>query len=186
MPKYIYTVNFNSFKNFFFLKQQNTYILILLHENNFYCFGNSLDNNNINMIYFSKNTKNLSYNLTKPSNSYKQDIDLVNMFLKNLFLVFFKKIKFVGKGFRIQFFKKKGILNFTFGHSHMYMMFLQQLSIKKISKFKYFFKSTDLRLITKLSNELKRIKPMNKYTLRGLRLGRMILIKRKGRKSPNL
>ena len=68
----------------------------------------------------------------------------------------------------------------------MYVMFIQKLFLKKISKNKYFYIASNLQEKNTLNNNFKKIKPINKYTLRGLRVSKSIIVKRKGRKSPNL
>ncbi len=119
----------------------------------------------------------------------KQDWNLIaNKINKNLFVfenTFFEKIKFKGKGFRVRFKKKNKILKFTFGHSHINYAFLngKTTKIKKIGKYKYFFKNKSSSKLLSFLKKICSIKPINMYTKRGIRLGTQVIFKRKGKKS---
>lgn len=108
----------------------------------------------------------------------------VKLFLSSRF--FFTKIKLVGKGFRLQSFKKKNIINYSFGHSHIYVGFVQSLLYKRLTKYRYILYTNVKSILTSFRHRASVIKPLNLYTLRGLKLSKKIYIKRKGRKSPNL
>ena len=71
------------------------------------------------------------------------------------FTSIFFKIRFNGKGFRIQSFKSKRTMNFTFGYSHIYMVHLKMIRYKRISKYKYFFKTNTLYGLNFLKNTTK-------------------------------
>ena len=152
---YLYNKNYN-FK--FFLENKNNYFQI----NKF---------NNIIKIYHNKviNNQNL-INLN------------INNFLKLIDIYEFIKIKFKGKGFKIGFYKNKNLMNFFFGASHINSFIIKNTFIKKISKYKFIIKSTNIEKLNILSKKIISIKKINFYTLRGLRKSRQILIKRKGRK----
>ena len=112
-----------------------------------------------------------------------------NNLYKNYFLywnVFFIKIKLIGKGFRIQYFNKYNCINYTFGHSHVYMSIQNKIFTKKTGKYKYIFFHIYKHAIYKFKEKLNRVKPLNAYTLRGLKVFKLKVIKRKGRKSPNI
>ncbi len=97
--------------------------------------------------------------------------------------IYFNRFKYVGKGFKLIFKKKKNFFNCIFGHSHIYWLKLQSIFVKKTKKYKYFFagrNKNDYQTITQL---LRNVKPINRYTLRGLRTYSHIWLKRRGRKS---
>lgn len=54
--------------------------------------------------------------------------------------------------------------------------------MKKINKYKFILKSLNIKKLNKNSNYAVNIKPLNLYTLRGLRLSKQIVFKRKGKK----
>lgn len=131
---------------------------------------------NINCVYFNQidNKTNLQLTLSK-----------INKILFTFTNAFFNKIKFKGKGFRVRFKKKTNILKFTFGHSHINYIFInnKKTKIKRLGKYKYLIKSKEIIKMNNLLKKICSIKPTNMYTKRGIRLGRQIIYKRKGKKS---
>ena len=103
-------------------------------------------------------------------------------FLKSLNSHFFLKIKFKGKGYKINFYKKNKITKFFFGVSHIQIFVLKYIFLKKLSKYKFLLKSSNITNLNKLGNKMVNIRKINFYTLRGIRNTKSILIKRKGRK----
>lgn len=97
--------------------------------------------------------------------------------------VYFERFKYVGKGFKLILKKKRNMFNCIFGHSHIYWVKLQQIFVKKTKKYKYMFVAKNLTMHTNMLNILRKIKPINRYTLRGVRTYTHVWIKRKGRKS---
>ena len=125
---------------------------------------------------FNKNQLKSSWNL------------ILNKINKNIFIfenIFFNKIKFKGKGFRVRFKKNKKILKFTFGHSHINYIFINntKTKIKRLGKYKYIFKNKNNLKINLFLKKICEIKPINMYTKRGIRVGRQIVYKKKGKKS---
>jgi hypothetical protein len=164
--------------------------LILFKKNN-ELFIN-LYNNNYNFNFFVNNKNNLLFinkfnNIIKiyNKNVFNNQIlinSTINNFLKLIDIYEFVKIKFKGKGFKIGFYKNKNIMNFFFGASHINSFLIKNTLIKKINKYKFILKSTNIKELNSLSKQIIGIRKINFYTLRGLRKSRQILIKRKGRK----
>ena len=164
--------------------------IILLKKNN-ELFIN-LYNKNYNFNFFLNYKNNLVF-LNKFNNIikiYNKNIfnnqilinSTVNNFIKLIDIYEFVKIKFKGKGFKIGFYKNKNVMNFFFGASHINTFLIKNTLIKKISKYKFILKSTNIINLNTLSKQIINIRKINHYTLRGLRQSRQILIKRKGRK----
>lgn len=110
----------------------------------------------------------------------------VNKFNTTLFIfenIFFEKINFKGKGFKLTFKKNKKYINFMFGHSHLNLIFLKKLKIKRLNKYKYVLKSKNKIKLNKITQTICDVKPLNMYTKRGLRKNRQFFVKRKGKKS---
>lgn len=126
-----------------------------------------------NSLTFVKNFKSL--NQIKLNNEF-------DAFFRSLNCYFFKKIKFKGKGFRIKFFKKIKLIKFYFGRSHKTFMFLKKIKRKKINKYKFILYSIIRQKTLNVSIKITKIKKINFYTLRGIRLSRQIIFKRKGKK----
>lgn len=97
--------------------------------------------------------------------------------------LYFERFKYVGKGFKLILKKKHKMFNCIFGHSHIYWVKLQQTIIKKTKKYRYMFVANNLQMYNNMLSILKKIKPINRYTLRGVRTYTHVWIKRKGRKS---
>jgi ribosomal protein L6P/L9E len=97
---------------------------------------------------------------------------------------FFIKIKYKGKGFKMKIRKKKlKMIKYWFGHSHLNVSFFKNIKLKKCGKYKFTIKSSSLKKLNSLEKKICQIKPLNKYTKRGIRAGRMFFEKRKGKKS---
>lgn len=107
----------------------------------------------------------------------------INKFLKTFEFYFFIKIKFKGKGFKIKFNKKIKLIKFYFGRSHITFFKLKKIKLKKITKYKFILKNLNLSKLKTNSIKITKIKPVNVYTLRGIRLSKQIIRKRKGKKS---
>jgi hypothetical protein len=97
--------------------------------------------------------------------------------------MFFEKITFKGKGFKLTSKKKTNFLHFLFGHSHMKVIFLKKVKMKRLSKYKYFFKSKIEKKLKDSARLISNIRPLNIFTKRGLRRSRQVVYKRKGKKS---
>lgn len=178
----VFTINFNNFNNFLVLKNKNNLNVLIFNKRQFFKL---IVDTKINDCAVDDWSKCVTFNDLNNHETRQLSNDF-NFYLKNLFISFFFKIKFNGKGFRIQSFSKKKIMNFTFGYSHMYMLYINKTKYKRINKYKYFFVMKELNAINYFKNLFRKIKPINKYTLRGLRISRTTIVKRKGRKSPNL
>jgi len=178
-----YKVNFSGFDNFKILNKQMNYVILLFIRKIYVTLYVSTDNND---FHFSKQSQSYTVKSSNIKHNFNHNFNLLNFFLKNIHVAFFAKIKFIGKGFRIQSFKEKKMINFTFGHSHIYKLFMQKIFFKRLSKYKYIFKTKNINILNKLKINLLKIKPLNVYTLRGLRLSKYNVVKRKGRKSPNI
>lgn len=149
-----------------------------------------LYNKNISMNFaFSKNNVKIDLNtyslkllkINKTNNNY--NFKEINKYFKTFEIFFFIKIKFKGKGFKIKFNKKFKLIKFYFGRSHITLFKFKKINFKKVTKYKFILKSMNLAKLKKKSSEITFIKPVNLYTLRGIRLSRQIISKRKGKKS---
>lgn len=137
---------------------------------------------NLNDFYFDTNTKVVLFNYLYKNNFFNTYWN----FYKNIFFsftkVFFKKLKFKGKGYYIY----KTIRNTVatqFGHSHMSRLFNFNVGLKFISKTMVLFygiNKNDLVLRSKLFYSKK---PINIFTGRGIRFSRQIIYKKTGKVS---
>lgn len=147
--------------------------------------------NKLYSITLVKNKKKIKIDLESYSIKINLDINYnnnlnfkqINKFLKTFEVYFFIKIKFKGKGFKIKFNKKLKIIKFYFGRSHMTFFKLKKIKLKKITKYKFILKNLNFTKLKTNASKITKIKPINVYTLRGIRLAKQIIRKRKGKKS---
>jgi ribosomal protein L6P/L9E len=99
---------------------------------------------------------------------------------------FYEKIKFTGKGFRIRYKRKKKLIKFYFGRSHLTWVYFRNIKVKRPHKYKFLIYKSSLKQINILSKKIKQIKPINIYTKRGLRTKRQKIYKRKGKKNTTI
>lgn len=138
-----------------------------------------------NDIFFDKNSNCISFEKFSIKKNLIMAGNKLNKLLFNINNFFFEKVKFKGKGFRVRFKRKNEILKFTFGHSHINYIFINNAStkIKKLGKYKYVLKCKEYAKLHLILKTICSVKPINIYTKRGIRTGRQVIYKRKGKKS---
>lgn len=174
------TLNLPPHINIIIFKQKNNNLNIYLYNKLYFIYLNNL--NNKNYYKYDNETNSLSIIKLIPNKNNFFMVNFLNQFLKSLDIYFFFKIKFKGKGYRIRFYKKNKIVKFYFGKSHITFFFFKKLILKKISKYKFIIKGPNYFNIKNTAVKISKIKPINVYTLRGLRLSRQKIFKRKGKK----
>jgi ribosomal protein L6P/L9E len=109
-------------------------------------------------------------------------IDFINFFYSFNFF-FFKKFKFVGKGYKIKKVKIKKSFKFYFGYSHKIFLVYGGAQLRKLTKYKLFLLGNNQKKIQTILLILKNIRKLNMFTKRGLRATKQIIHKRPGKKS---
>lgn len=135
-----------------------------------------------NNIYFDKESNSINISTIKPSIILNKAISAINKLIYSFEDYFVKKVKFKGKGFRLKIKKQKKAIKFLFGHSHINMLFIQNMKLKKCGKYKFTLKNTILKNLNSIAKKICSVKPINVYTNRGIRIGRQFIYKRKGKK----
>lgn len=100
------------------------------------------------------------------------------------YLIFFWfKLTFRGKGFRVRKFLKTKKITFNFGRSHWTKLSLNQkiFFINKIRRQNYIWATNHLIDFFLIIYIIKLVKPINRYTKRGLRLKKQFIKKRFGK-----
>ena len=69
------------------------------------------------------------------------------------------------------------------GKSHLTIIKFNKINIKKVGKYKFIIKNLNVIKIKQEIKKITKIKKINFFTLRGLRVSRQIVFKRKGKKS---
>ena len=103
----------------------------------------------------------------------------LNKFLFSLDHIFYKKIKFTGKGFKVK--KKNNNIIYYFNTAHINLILLKNILVRRLNKSKYIFIKPNTYKLFKLTKCIKNIRCNNIFTKRGLRLSRQIIIKKKGK-----
>lgn len=179
MKKQTIFINLPSTTNVSIISNKTGYTYIIYNEFFFY----KITKNNCNIQYFDNESHTLVIKdwVDNPFNNLF--LAKLDNFLFSWSQYFHQKIKFTGKGYRITFRKKRKIIFFYFGHSHDTIMVFRSLIIIQPHKYKFVFYKNSLNKIRQLTSKILKIKPMNIYTRRGLRLSKQIILKRKGEKS---
>ena len=99
------------------------------------------------------------------------------------FIIYFIRIIWRGKAYRVRFFKKSAKFTFNFGNSHWYKLIYDKtrLSFFRIRRQSYLAFASD-RFDTRLIKDFfSNIRVYNKYTRRGIRIKRAPYIRRFGK-----
>lgn len=147
-------------------KNGKNYIIFLKLTNQFYVNGNS---NSVSML------NNKMFNKEKLLENF------FNNFFFSLSYYYHFKIKFKGKGFKIR--KKKKTIKFFFYFSHINLVKMYNLKLKKIGKQKFIIFGCNKLIAKKTGLKISKIRLAGLFTKRGLRLGHHKLFKRKGKKN---
>lgn len=155
-------------------KQQN---IIIFSNENYIC-----------NFFFKKSTlvidhNNLSLQIKKKIINQKKNLfeNFFEKFLHSWDLYYFQKIKFKGKGYRIR--KNKKMIKFFFYFSHINLVKILGCKLKKIGKYKFILLASTFEYLKKITLKITKIRKINLFTKRGLRLHKQIVYKRQGKKN---
>lgn len=104
-------------------------------------------------------------------------------FFAHSYIIYFLKIVWRGKAFRVRFFKKSKKFTFNFGHSHWFKLIYNcnYFNFYKIRNQSYLSIFNVRDHISYIIESFNNIKKMNKYTKRGIRIKTTPYIKRFGK-----
>jgi len=131
-------------------------------------------------IFFDKKTNTIEILNNNIIN--KKNINNLNFFLKGLNYYFYNKIKFKGKGYKMRFYDAGKLINFYFGKSHNTIMMYRNIKLLILGKYKFMLLSSNNKNLIDVTKKTIKIKYINQYTLRGLRLSKQLILKRTGKK----
>lgn len=107
----------------------------------------------------------------------------LKLFLSYFFRLLFIKMRFLGKGYKL-FIKKNNyhfITIFNFGYSHRYYIYLYHFFTIQLAKTKFLFFGLNFFILKLFLNMLYFCKPLNIFTLRGLRFYKQCIFKKTGK-----
>lgn len=176
-------------KNFFFLNSSNnTFIwqknlcirVISLYQTFFIGSSNSAQIDNV--CQFDKTTNTWCRKVTGEDTQQRlKKKHEVFFFSFNFF--FFKKFKFVGKGYKIKKVKTKKSFQLFFGYSHKIFLISGGSQLRKLTKYKLFLITNSKKKLNKITLIVNNIRKLNIFTKRGLRAIKQRIHKRPGKKS---
>lgn len=163
-----------TFSRLLVIKNKTLNFLLIYSINSFFIFPVKSSS----LIYINKWLSYLEF--SRQFNILFLKIKLINLIVINWNNFLFKKIKFSGKGYKLDKFDKK--LFFFFNFSHIKLLILKNIFCKRIKKnklvFFFFNYKKEIDLIKKILN----IRKINKYTKKGLRLSRTVILTRNKKK----
>lgn len=116
------------------------------------------------------------------AHSLRTYFTFMNRLFSTLSSVVFNKIKFKGKGYYIY----KNIRNTVtpqFGHSHRIYFYAYSVAVKFLSKTKVLIFGLSNSDVLRISHQIKRSRPINIFTGRGVRFAKQVVYKKTGKVS---
>lgn len=140
---------------------------------------NSVETNIADCLLVNKHTNNILLKVYKSDNKLKTLCSNFHYFFLSLEYIFYKKLKFSGKGFKIK--KKKNNIILYFNTAHINLILIKNNITLKLSKNKYIIFSNNKQYNYIDSYLFKSVKLNNIFTKRGLRFSRQLILKKKGK-----
>ena len=185
-------------RNFFFIKLIPNFLIVKLNGNKIFVIYFLNKKKRIKLRFKKLKKKTLLINTTPYYKNYfvnynktihfdynKSKINNTYLFFlfKNKFKWIFNKFKYRGKGFKVKKFNRLSKITFRFGKSHWTKLIYnkKKLIVKRTKKNTYCCISIKKNIFYNFKLLIKKIKGVNKYTKRGVRLTRQLLKKRFGK-----
>nr|QBI37884.1 Ymf60 [Tetrahymena rostrata]QGS65261.1 Ymf60 [Tetrahymena rostrata] len=165
-----YNINYLILKN-----KENMCNFIYLYNEDYYFSINAYNN----IVFVNKDSNTIKIqNIVNNANTnvFNQEI---NKFLFSWDSIFFNKIKFTGKGFKLK--KKSENLFLFFNRAHKCFFIGNNIILKRLSKNKVLLLKNNYKHLTKDSVLVRKIRANNIFTKRGLRFARQTIFKKKGK-----
>lgn len=154
--------------------KKNCFYFLFFKLSSYYC-GSYI--NNLHVI-INPNLNNITYQFFYKNFSHYIFFKKWNFFLKFIFKYTFKKIKFTGKGYYL-YKNKRNSLALQFNYSHKVNLYFYSLKIIKYSKRSWLFFNLNSRHLLFLLKFFKKIRPINVFTLRGIRFTKQLVYQKK-------
>ena len=133
-------------------------------------------------FFYDKNINNLSFNFFFKNNFYSIFWNLFKIIFYSFSTIFFKKLKFKGKGYYIY----KNIRNtiaLQFGYSHLLYLYSYYISVKFITKTTVLIFGINYSNLLLSSFSLYNVKKINIFTAKGIRFAKQIIYRKTGKVS---
>ncbi len=136
----------------------------------------------INEITFDDNTNSLKLFTLYFNNDYRLLWNLLVRTLRLFYSPLFLKIKFKGKGYYI-YRNKRSTITPQFGYAHRLYLYSYFTSVKFLSKTSIIVFGFELSDLVTVALGIKKMRPINIFTGRGVRFSRQIIYKKVGKVS---
>lgn len=146
----------------------NIYFFYLPINNFFVSFKHSKTSSTVSFFYFYK------------TNFFFTFLSYFKKCFYAFSKIFFKKLKFKGKGYYI-YKNKRNTIALQFGYSHIKRLFFFYNIVKFLSKTSIVIFGLDPLLISKSSIILQRTRSINIFTGKGVRFNRQIIYRKTGK-----
>ena len=157
----------------------NSRVLYLFSK--LYFFKITFTNSNLKW-YFDKQSNTLKLSNFYTPNFFKLYINLILNTFYSFSKLFFLKLKFKGKGYYI-YKNSRNTITSQFGHSHRIYIYSVFISVKFLTKTTVFLFGSSKTDILTTGYSIKKAKPINIFTGRGVRFSKQIIYKKTGKVS---
>jgi len=142
-------------------------------------------NKNIEKVVLKK-INNIFFILLNYNQNFYKNTHIIKKYedyFSNSFIIYFLRIIWRGKAFRVRYFKKNNKFTLNFGYSHWLKLLFSPNIFKfvKLKRQNYLVLFENYKNVWKLQNFFNNLKKMNKYTKRGIRVKNTPYIKRFGK-----
>ena len=138
--------------------------------------------NNLSSIAYDNQTRTLEFNYFSSSEVYRTYLNALTSLFRRFSLPYFLKIKFKGKGYYM-YKSSRNTIAPQFGYAHRVYVYASATSVRFLSKTKVVLFGLSARDVLAASHGVKKTKPINIFTGRGVRFARQIIYRKTGKVS---
>lgn len=135
-----------------------------------------------NKVSFDGNTNIIKVHSLYTNNHYRLFWGVLNQVLKSFYSPTFLKLKFKGKGYYI-YKNKRNTITPQFGYAHRLYLYSYFASVKFLSKTSIIIFGFQPQDLIRIGLGIKKMRPINIFTGRGVRFSRQIIYKKVGKVS---
>ena len=137
---------------------------------------------NIKYLYFDKNTSTITLTTNYTNMFFRTYWSIFLQIFNSFSTIYFKKIKFKGKGYYI-FKNKRNTITPQFGYSHRLYLYAYYIYVKFLSKTKILIFGLLNKDIASAALYVRNMRSINIFTGRGVRFSKQIIYKKVGKVS---
>lgn len=170
----------SSFPFLVFKNKESNYASIVTFANSYYV---KTPATHTNSLFLDPQIKSISItNLLNANGFRKIGSNYINSILKSSRVFFYKRLSYSGKGYRL-YIKSKSKIYFQLGYSHKYYLYDYTVTLKPILKSKLLLLASSLTQLSNFSKSIYGLRPLNIFTLKGIRFTKQLVYKKVGKVS---